>query len=121
MITLQQKSTISYIIRISKLNGILAKKCNILRIFFSIWEPSLDLSFDEDEAKSFVEEARDLTDRVTQVEKSFGSKSLETITLPKPLEDYTWLAFAKTVTHLHKYLADKGMVIYFFIIIYSLE
>lgn len=87
----------------------------ILYVFFSIWEPPLDLSFDEEEAKSFVEEAQDLTDRVTQVEKSFASKPLQTIPLPKPLEDYTWLSFAKTVTYLHKYITEKEMVILLFL------
>lgn len=71
----------------------------------------MDILFDEDEGKSFVEEAQNLTDKVTQIEKSFASKSLETIPLPKPLEDYSWLSFAKSVIHLHKYLTEKEMVI----------
>lgn len=92
-------------------------------VVFSIWEPPLDLSFDEEEGKSFVEEAQDLTDRVTQVEKSFASKPLQTISLPKTLEDYTWLSFAKTVTYLHKYITEKGMVIciLFQLLIYPFE
>lgn len=77
---------------------------------FSIWEPPLNISFDEDEARALVSEAQVLTDRVTEVEKSFGSKPLQTIPLPKPLEDYTWVSFAKTVTYLHKYISNKGMV-----------
>lgn len=57
-----------------------------------------------------MNEAQNLTDHVTEVEKSFASKPLQTIPLPRSLEDYTWLSFAKTVTYLHKYIADKGMV-----------
>lgn len=58
-----------------------------------------------------MKEAQDLTDCVTQVEKSFASKPLETISLPKPLENYTWLSVAKTINHVHNYIAEQNMVI----------
>lgn len=77
---------------------------------YSVWEPSLDLSFDEKEAETFVKEAQELTDHITEIEKSFCSKPLETIPLPKPLEDYTWVSFASTAIYLHKYLSENGMV-----------
>lgn len=116
MITLQQKNTTSFIIQISKLNLIEYFWCLIIFFFDSIWEPPLDISFDEDEAELFVKEAHDLTDCVTQVEMSFASKPLETISLPKPLEKYTWLSVAKSINYVHNYIAEKNMVIFFVIL-----
>lgn len=76
---------------------------------FSIWEPE-EGQIEEDDAKPYLEEAQLLCDRITEVEKSFASKPLQTIPLPKPLEEFTWFSLAKNVTFLHQYIKDQEMV-----------
>ncbi|XP_072399616.1 uncharacterized protein [Diabrotica undecimpunctata] len=75
----------------------------------SIWEPPLDVPIDEEDEKSFLEEAQTLCDKVTAVEKSFESKPLQTIALPKTLKDFTWLSLTETIIFIHQYLADHEL------------
>ncbi|XP_050504043.1 calcineurin-binding protein cabin-1 isoform X3 [Diabrotica virgifera virgifera] len=75
----------------------------------SVWEPPLDVPIDEEDEKSFLEEAQTLCDKVSAVEKSFESKPLQTIALPKTLNDFTWLCLTETIIFIHQYLADHEM------------
>ncbi|KAJ8969411.1 hypothetical protein NQ317_010319 [Molorchus minor] len=74
-----------------------------------IWEPPLDIPIDDEDEKKYLKETQILCDRVIEIEKSYGPKPLQTIPLPKPLEEYTWLSLAKTVTYLHQYITDNEM------------
>ncbi|KAG5899799.1 hypothetical protein JTB14_006132 [Gonioctena quinquepunctata] len=80
-----------------------------------IWEPPLDVTIEEEDEKTYLQEAQVLCDRVTEIEKSLGPKPLQTIPLPKPLKEHTWLSLAETVTSLHKYLTDNNMSHFTFI------
>lgn len=55
-------------------------------------------------------EAQTLCDRVTEIEKSLGPKPLQTIPLPKPLAEQSWMSLAETVIYLHQYISDNEMV-----------
>ncbi|XP_056640755.1 calcineurin-binding protein cabin-1-like isoform X2 [Diorhabda sublineata] len=75
----------------------------------SIWEPPLDTPVDDEDEKSFLEEAQVLCDRVIEVENSFAPKPLQTIPLPKPLKEFTWMCLTETIIYIHQYLADNEM------------
>lgn len=75
----------------------------------SVWEPPLDTPVDEEDEKSFLEEAQVLCNRVIEVERSFAPKPLQTIALPKPLKEFTWVCLTETIIYIHQYLADNEM------------
>lgn len=77
----------------------------------------MDVSIDEEDEKQILEEAQILCNHIIKIEKSYGPKPLQTIALPKPLEDYTWISLAKTITYLHQYITDNDMVILLLIIL----
>lgn len=83
-------------------------KYNILPL--SIWEPPLDIEVPEDDEKTYLEEAQILVNKVNEAEKALAPKPLQTIALPKPLVDYTWLCLTETIVYIHQYLTDEGLV-----------
>ncbi|EFA00717.1 hypothetical protein TcasGA2_TC003597 [Tribolium castaneum] len=74
-----------------------------------IWEPPLDVNVDEEDEKIILAKEQILCDQITEVEKSLGPKPLQTIPLPKALDDFTWVSFGKVVIDLHQYLTDNNM------------
>ncbi|XP_063910388.1 calcineurin-binding protein cabin-1-like isoform X2 [Zophobas morio] len=74
-----------------------------------IWEPPLTVEIDENDEKLILDKEQILCDRLTEVEKSQGPKPLQTIPLPKALDDYTWVALGKVVIDLHQYITDNNM------------
>lgn len=68
------------------------------------------MSIDEEDEKIILAKEQILCDKITEAEKAVGPKPLETIPLPKALDDYTWVSLAKVVRELHQYITDNHMV-----------
>jgi outer membrane biosynthesis protein TonB len=67
------------------------------------------VSIDEEDEKIILAKEQILCDKITEAEKAVGPKPLETIPLPKALDDYTWVSLAKVVRELHQYITDNHM------------
>lgn len=70
----------------------------------------MDVFIDEDDEKLILEKEQILCDQITKVEKSLGPKPLQTIPLPKALDDFNWISFGNVAIDLHQYITDNKMV-----------
>lgn len=68
------------------------------------------MEIDEDDYNAVLTNEQKLCDHIIKVEKRFGPKPLQTIMLPKPLQNYTWTSLGSTITYLHQFIADNDMV-----------
>ncbi|CAG9860246.1 unnamed protein product [Phyllotreta striolata] len=75
----------------------------------SIWEPPLEVEITEEDEKTYLDEVQNLISKVNEAEKALAPKPLETIALPKPLVDYTWLCLTEVIVYIHQYISDQGM------------
>lgn len=73
----------------------------------------MNVEIDENDEKEILAEVQVLIDRISVAEKELDPKPLSTIPLPKPLENFTWLALANTIIYLHQYLTDNEMVLFY--------
>ncbi|XP_031357687.1 calcineurin-binding protein cabin-1-like isoform X2 [Photinus pyralis] len=74
-----------------------------------ILEPDLDVEIDEAYRKECMQEVGQLCDRINEVEKALESKPLPCISLPTPLESFTWIALGRTVVDVHLYITENNM------------
>ncbi|KAK4873288.1 hypothetical protein RN001_015317 [Aquatica leii] len=74
-----------------------------------VLEPSLNVSIDESDRQQCMEDVQKLCDRINEVEKSLESKPLPCISLPKPLDSFSWVSLGRTLIDLHQYITDNKM------------
>ncbi|KAL1517234.1 hypothetical protein ABEB36_001024 [Hypothenemus hampei] len=74
-----------------------------------IYEPQVIEDVNESEEEEILNEIKLLKDQVIQVEQSLRPKPLDTIPLPKTLEEYTWLSLTMTIIYCHHYITDNKM------------
>ncbi|XP_060519435.1 calcineurin-binding protein cabin-1-like isoform X2 [Cylas formicarius] len=73
------------------------------------YQPLVDVIIDEEDEKEVLAEVQELCNKVIETEKDAGLKVTQTLPLPKPLEDYTWVSAAETIIYLHQYIADQEL------------
>ncbi|KAK5640159.1 hypothetical protein RI129_010970 [Pyrocoelia pectoralis] len=74
-----------------------------------VLEPDLNVEIDELYYKECLKEVQQLCDRINEVEKSLETKPLPCISLPTPLENFTWIALGHTVIDVHRYITENNM------------
>ncbi|KAF5296187.1 hypothetical protein FQA39_LY12641 [Lamprigera yunnana] len=74
-----------------------------------VLEPDLNVTIDETDRDMCMKEVQQLCDQINEVEKSFESKPLPCISLPKPLESFTWVSLGCTIIDLHQYISNNNM------------
>lgn len=80
------------------------------KVYNSEWEldPPLDIEYDHVIGDKLLAEARDLAEKWAEAcRPEFCLKPLPTLTLNKPVSEYTWLNLGESLINMHKHVADN--------------